>query len=210
MLLAVVASVQIGRERWWPGTALRRSVGLRLLLLGLNAFAVLVLPVVLDSVGPGYTEGYDAGYADVAPVRPGLMDRGAWVRNVFAYDAQGRPLTGVQLFDQDGRPLAVSTGVEEWSDSGRAEVVYPWLSGSDGRPVFNVFPLPVRSQGSYDDSAHPQAWSSTRPPRLPAAPLVAVPPAALPSSGPSGAASPSAQPSAQASAQPSAKPSPRP
>ncbi len=29
------------------------------------------------------------------------------VRNVYAYDAQGHPLTGIQLVDQDGRRLTV-------------------------------------------------------------------------------------------------------
>ena len=47
-LVLGVISVQIGRGAWWPGTRLRRSLTLRLLVIGLNVFAVAMLPVMFD------------------------------------------------------------------------------------------------------------------------------------------------------------------
>ena len=190
LAVAVVVSVQIGRGRWWPGSALRRSVAARLLLLALNAFAVLVTPVVLGQFpASGTLDVGEIMRQAYGPPVAGLMNRGEFVENVFAYDAQGRPLTGVQLFDQDGRPLAVNNGAtDDWDDAGRGTVQYPWLSGADATAVWNVFPLPTRTQDGYDGSWHAQAWSSTRPPQLPAAPLVAVPSVSLPSGAPSAAA----------------------
>lgn len=46
-LAAVLVSVQIGRGRWWPGNRLSARPGRRLLLLGLNVFALLVTPWLL-------------------------------------------------------------------------------------------------------------------------------------------------------------------
>ncbi|MDQ1633152.1 MAG: hypothetical protein QOC80_3124 [Frankiaceae bacterium] len=70
------------------------------------------------------------------------------------------------------------------------------------RPLYNVFPLPVREQGLR--SRHRSAWVSGRPPTLPSAPLAVVPPASLPSRTPT--ASPSTAPTAGPSAHPTRKP----
>src|SRR5204863_2222791 len=49
LAVAVVLSVQIGRGKLWPGReGDQRPLGGRLLLVGLNVFAVLLLPVLLD------------------------------------------------------------------------------------------------------------------------------------------------------------------
>ena len=76
---------------------------------------------------------YQQGYDDASSTfdRAGMYVDGHWVSNIYPYDAQGRPLVGVQLFDQTGQPLAVkrrrsasTTRLEQPVDKGR--VYYPW------------------------------------------------------------------------------------
>ena len=178
-----VVSVQIGRGRWWPGTGVTRSLGPRLLLLGLNVFAIVVTPTVLGQFpGPG-TYVDDSGYA--TPM-PGIQNRGSYVANIFPYDAEGKPLIGVQLFDQAGRPLVVNRDARAaYYDSRGVTVSFPWYNG--GQRLWNVFPLPGRT--APDDGYGPprvteKAWTSTNPPVLPTAPLAVVPPVALPTPAP--------------------------
>jgi hypothetical protein len=206
VLVAAVVSVQIGRRRWWPGNRVTRSVGTRVLLLGLNLFAVAMAPLAVAELPFGGGYGSSAVYV---PPTPGLQDRGLFVENVFPFDAAGRPLTGVQLFDQAGRPLVVGRDVRlRWSDDGSTSTaLFPWYNG--GTRLWNVFPLPARTLPERGDFApqrvRPEAWDSTRPPALPTAPLAVVPPASLPTAAAS--PSPSAGLSASTSASPSASPS---
>jgi hypothetical protein len=100
------------------------------------------------------------------------------IRNIYAYDAAGSPLQGVQLYDQRGRPVAVAP----WSSMGvgkEREVGCPWFNGTT--PLFNVFPLPQRTQryGTCLGQADPAKVGSQgfREP-----PLASVPPATLPGS----------------------------
>jgi hypothetical protein len=65
------------------------------------------------------------------------------VRNIYAYNAKGRLLHGVQLFDQVGRPVSVAPESSMGQGKER-QVTCPWLNGTT--PLFNVFPLPQRSQ----------------------------------------------------------------
>jgi hypothetical protein len=146
---AVVLSVQLGRGTLWPGARWRTAAGLRVLLLGLNVFAVLMVPVVLDGLGHDdhLRDGssYEAGYRDAqAQTRHGaggLNIGGTPVRNIYPYDAQGNPLTGIQLLDRRGRPLAVANGVDVQEESSMR--LLPWLNGRIG--VLNVFPLPEQA-----------------------------------------------------------------
>ena len=176
-----VVSVQIGRARWWPGLRAVRSVGARLALLLLNAFAIVVTPLVLGQfpASGSYTQLNQA--YEPAPAA-GLQNRGSYVENVFPYDAEGRPLRGVQLFDQDGRPLGVarSSGFTSSLDGARTRVRYPWFNGD--QRLFNVFPEPERlGRGGRVAGA----WTSGRQPTLPNTPLAVVPPASLPTDPPS-------------------------
>jgi HAAS domain-containing protein len=205
-VLFTVVSVQIGRGLWWPGSRKGMSLAARLVLLALNSFAFLVAPVVLGQF-PG-AGAYD--YSDELSYRPspGLQDRGTFVTNVFPYDAQGRPLTGVQLFDQDGRPLTVNRDARlRWSDQGddRVARAYPWYNGD--QRLWNVFPLPQRTTGLTRNGTPPQvsprAWDSTNPPALPSTPLAVVPPVALPTPAESPTA-PESAPSASPGVSPSA------
>ncbi len=179
LLRAVVVSVQIGRGRIWPGAGPDRTPAARVLLLVLNAFAILVSPMISSLV---YAESADDERFATDPEQswaPGLVVDGDPVSNVFPYDAEGNPLTGVQLFDEDGDPLSVDPYAgDEWVDGERL-VGYPWFNGE--QRLYNVFPLPRRVESDAGlDGGDPDAWTSARPPYLPEPPLADVPSASLP------------------------------
>jgi hypothetical protein len=178
---AVVGSVLMGLRRAWPASRSRVSVLARVVLLGLNALAVMWTPVVVDSF-PSARWVNDMAHPGASGMfrpyhQPGLLNDGHRVRNVFAYDAQGRPLQGVQLYDQTGTPLAVDPDtVSRMRYGGQLPRVYAWKNG--GKDIWNVYPLPVRFGGGWNRSD--KAWASDNPPFLPQPPLAAVPPVALP------------------------------
>lgn len=206
LLVAVVVSTLLGLGRLWPGAVARRPRTARLLLLGLNALAVLVLMVTVRAFPDAWQSHQLANggyYADAAAdTGPGLMADGHYVRNVFAYDAQGRPLQGVQLYDQKGRPLAVNPDpyYGAYGYGGGRVHTYPWFNGD--QKLLNVFPLPVRTQRSFQPARDP--WGTTRPPVLPSAPLAVVPPVSLPTPASSPSVTPSGSPSPGPTASPSA------
>ena len=208
LLAAVTVSALLGLGRLGPRVVARRPRAARLLLLGLNGLALVVLPVVVSSFPDAWSShrlangGY---YADAHEFHgPGLMVGNHYVRNVFAYDAQGNPLTGVQLYDQKGRPLVVNPDPSHstYRSAGIRVLTYPWFNGD--QKLFNVYPLPVRRQAGYQRA--PEPWSSAQPPALPSAPLAVVPPVALPTPVEATTA-PEAGPTGSASASPSASPS---
>jgi hypothetical protein len=206
LVVAVVVSVQLGRRVWWPASEADGSLAARLVLLGLNGLAVVVLMSTV--LGGWFIRPWDAHalangeiyQQDNTPDEHGLMSDGHYVRNVFAYDAAGKPLTGVQLYDQKGRPLDLVQDpyIAFYGAADGRVLTYPWLNGS--QQLWNVFPLPVRSQGGTERPD--AAWSSSRPPALPGSPLAVVPPAALPT--PAAAKEATAQPT------PTATPGPTP
>jgi len=193
LLLAVVASVQLGRGAFWPGGS--RGPGARLVLVLLNAFALVMIPLVLvqvvardggapdDRYGRGWNDGYRAGADEVrASVdKAGLYADGKWVSQIYPYDAQGRPLVGVQLFNQVGQPINVVTQPEYVDDiahpnEGKPLVYYPWTNGAT--QVLNVFPIPSRVQEGEQPSA--TAFAESTPPVVAPFPLAAVPSVSLP------------------------------
>lgn len=179
-VVAIVVSVQVGRDKIWPGSGAARRTSARVVLLLLNTFAVLMTPVVLGQFPASGTwaDQYSGGYYEPDP---GLMNQDQYVRNVYPYDAEGNPLTGVQLFDEDGNPLNVATFMSEDLDGdGRANIPYPWLNGE--KELFNVFPLPEREQPDWRVQPVPNAWTTANPPALPTPPLAVVPPVSLPGS----------------------------
>ena len=190
ILAAVLLSVQLGRRRLWPGDRWRTAAGLRVLLLGLNVFALLMVPAVSDALrhhDQRYGRSYDLGYQEGARTirdanaKAGLSLQGRPVSNIYPYDAKGRPLVGVQLFDQDGHPLDVS-GEPQYSDDldnpneGRPRVYYPWTNGAT--QLLNVFPLASRIQDSKRPSA--TAFTEAEPPAITPFPMAQVPAASLP------------------------------
>lgn len=144
LLVAVVVSVLIGQGAIWPGSGPDRPVSARLVLLALNAAAV-VAPITFS--GPGLAGGYSEpvpymmfGPRGLEGIRSG--DRA--VENVYAYGPDGQPLAGVQLFDQAGRPLAITPRTAISGRGRDREVACPWFNGT--RPLWNVFPLQQRVQ----------------------------------------------------------------
>jgi hypothetical protein len=118
---AVFGSVMLGLGRFWPGGS--RGLLARLVLLGLNSFALVMTPFALSSVDGSYGHEWDQGWQDgynsrVAESESAGMSGsgpegqltldGRTVTNIYPFDAEGRQLAGVQLFDQQGRPLEVS------------------------------------------------------------------------------------------------------
>jgi len=176
-LVAVVLSVQLGRGRLWPGERWRRASGLRVLLLGLNAFAVLMVPVVLSGLSHGdhLQDGssYEAGYRDAQAQKQhehaGLELGGTPIRNIYPYDAQGHLLTGVQLVDSEGRDLVLTDSSDDTGD-GADHALVPWLNGQNQK--FNVFPL--AEQRIAVDTGENDGAPAIQPP-----PFASLPPVSL-------------------------------
>lgn len=195
LAVAALASVQVGRGRLWPGRP-RGGALSRLLLLALNVLAVACLPVTLDGVATpermapwfdtdaSYQRGYDeARELTDSTDRTGMYVNGHWVSNIYPYDAAGRPLVGVQLFDQTGQPVTVQPQTEcvygpdeQPLDQGR--VYYPWITAAG--QARNVFPVPSRVQGPDTPDPDPAAFAGPDRPAVGRFPLVMVPPASLP------------------------------
>jgi hypothetical protein len=219
LLAAVIGSVLIGLRKVWPASHAPGSAFARVVLVVLNSFAVLATPAVVDAM-PSAWMLHHSVYGHTGPSwydRQGLRNDGRLVRNVFAYDAEGNPLEGVQLYDQRGEPLAISPDVVvRMRYQGQTPMVYPWADGEQAQ--WNVFPLPVRTDNN-GWSRRERAWTSDNPPFLPEPPLVAVPPVSLPlpeaevNSGQPEPADPGtgpAEPEASASAGPEPSPAEKP
>lgn len=197
LVAAVVGSVLMGMRKIWPASGSPRSVFARTSLLGLNVVAVLWLFVVVDAFPTAsylheQSHPCAVGACGSYVPRDGLVNDGKRVRNVFAYDAQGSPIEGVQLFDQTGKPLAVDPGsVSRMRYAGRLPYLYSWQNGN--QKVWNVYPLAVRF-GNNGWGRKADAWTSDTPPVLPQPPLAAVPPVSLPL--PAAVDEPAAEPTA--------------
>ncbi|MCW2780050.1 MAG: hypothetical protein JWR35_499 [Marmoricola sp.] len=185
VLAAAIVSVQLGRQKLWPASLVQGSVVARLVLLGLNLTAVVLTPTVLSQFpASGQTVENHFYYqsTESTTIAPSTLisgDKG--VTNVFPYDAQGHPLTGVQLFDQDGRPLDVRWTNGSYDAADTTAVAYPWVSG--GTEAFNVFPQAQRRQS--DDARVAGAWSLPDPPKISWLARFVVPHASLPGVTPS-------------------------
>ena len=178
LLAAIVGSVLVGQGRLWLGG--RSGTGARVVLLLLNVVAVLV-PLGFNlqaqenwqAVDLGYANGYGAARSEHPT--DGLRLGGRAVSNVFAYDASGLPIDGVQLVDQDGRPLAVPPRRTVTGSGASRTVGCPWFNGAT--PLFNVYPLSQRTQrhlGCLTEAS--SATGDVGPSGVPTPPLAQVPP----------------------------------
>jgi hypothetical protein len=178
---AIWVSVLIGQGRLWPGSGPERTMLARLTLAALNVFAILA-PFTFNYPG-SHPEIYES-YAPVHAVNvrdPSVLHIGPHViRNIYAYDVDGKPLQGVQLFDQLGRPVAVAPQ-SSMGDGPARTVACPWFNGTTR--LWNVFPLPQRTQrhGTCLGDVDP---AKVGPQGFHAPPLASVPPATLPTSAP--------------------------
>ncbi|MFJ1763519.1 DUF1700 domain-containing protein [Amycolatopsis sp. NPDC088138] len=117
---------------------------------------------------------------------------GQSIDNVYAFDAEGKPLTEVYLYDEEGRPITLTRyGCER--SSGTKEKI-----GSDNR-----FPRPRIQQGVTDDQGNFDGYNGYRSacredPNVPfsaAIPKVTAPPSpSAPSSTPSPTGTPTVSP----------------
>jgi hypothetical protein len=217
LVAAVLISVQIGRGRIWPGHRgpQRGSLVARLVLLALNLIAIGSIPLGIaafttdDQYWNGYNQAMneatsvdDSGkpyYADQA----GIYSDGQWVSQIFPYDAAGKPLVGVQLFDQAGKPIHVITQPDctstaanplppeeptldgelhytcqdpETGQALQARIYYPWTNGA--AQLYNVFPLTSRPQA--DPALSATAFAEENAPAVEPVPFATVPPISLP------------------------------
>jgi len=154
-VVAVVVSVRLG-QRFHARSDATRLLG----VLGNTAIAVLMIPM-LGSMGtnPGYSGG------GVSTPDPNFPVQGAYAggmtTNLYPYSKDGKPLSDVVLYDQDGRPLVVP------AQSVGLTPTYP--TGADGQPITNAYPLSERN---------PDGTPVQRP-------RVAIPPWSTPSPSPS-------------------------
>jgi hypothetical protein len=130
VLAAATASVALGRRRLpRSAAALVVAANLALVVVAGNLVADARWRLVRVEVR---TLGSSSPFTD----SPLISEHGP-VTNLFPYDASGKPLDGVLLYDQDGRPLLVGTQ-KWWSDHCKRLVAFP--TGPDGLPVRHSFP----------------------------------------------------------------------
>ncbi|MFB7249507.1 hypothetical protein [Microbacterium sp. NPDC056234] len=93
-----------------------------------------------------------------ATIRPANCSLdGVQVGNIFAYDAEGKPIQDVQLFTGKGTPLNLhdpESGDYGWQD-GSDKVTVP-LRDFRGQPIWNVYPLPeaeLNDMGEVDEDS---------------------------------------------------------
>jgi hypothetical protein len=153
LLLAIVASVTIGRRSPLPGDAASTA-----LMLG-NLLAVIALPFVVANASSPPTMTVET---QVVPPSDGLWMDGAEVTNILPYDSQGRPLTGVQLFDSQGQPLRVSD-MHGWDGSGEAPRGPANVFPRPQDPADTVQPDVPALEPTPDESAAPTALPSAGP-----------------------------------------------
>lgn len=140
LLSIIVVSVQWGRGKWMPFTWLRAMV------VVVSVITVLILPATWGAAATSLINTvYDSRSSASAGWVPGLSLDGLRVRNIYAYDANGAPLAGVQLFDQDGRPLTTvgtdTTGPgDAYFAGGGGPVPVPYVVPGSAS-VWNAFPL---------------------------------------------------------------------
>lgn len=161
MLGLAAGSVFLGQGTWprW---------GHGLIVAG-NVFAVFVLLLALPQVPTradvwqgqetdGYYDG--GGYYPDDNDGTGVYLDGNEVTNIFAYNARGQALHGVQLFDQDGNPLTTSvpggngclvTG--EWDECATPGAWVP-TQLETGATAWNVYPMKM-AESSFDDPMTP-------------------------------------------------------
>lgn len=142
LLALILLSVQWGRGRWAP------FAWLRVIRIIVSVVTAIALPFLITGAVASTRSLLDYPSVEyIDNTQPGLTLDGERVRNLFAYDSEGKPLTDVQLFDQNGRPLTTVGGSvppnAKWDDyffCGGGPTPVPLVA--PGRaPLWNVFPL---------------------------------------------------------------------
>ena len=173
-LMAIVVSVQLGRG-WLRHMAMTRP----LLVLG-NTTAVVVMLIAATA---GVTSG-EVSYSMETSPPPGVSLNGQQVGNIYAYDSDGKRITGVRLFAQDGRPL---DGDQSFIDA-NGNVIGLGVNGSPmavvrdstGAPLMNVYPRALFGSDPWQVTG-PASPQASPPPWTPPMSIVALTPSATPS-----------------------------
>jgi hypothetical protein len=142
----VLLSIWLGRRAdrlsRWPRRVLLAGSGLLVL------FAVV-----------GFVNADQRARSDHEVYREVYYDRFSNIRDVFPYDAQGRLLTNVRLFDQDGRPIDLG-----WKFCAKAPIVekpsgvlaYPRCPEHDPFRPPAAIPRGVRADGQPKSNPEPE------------------------------------------------------
>lgn len=152
-MVLLVVSVQWGRGQW-AAHRIAPVIVLGNVVAVIMAAAIVLLPVsalTSNDYGAGYYDGVAAAYSEPQDLTGVYLD-GVAVTNIFPYDSSGKPIDDVQLFDQDGRPLATSVDGGNGCLDESCDTLGLWSPRSleSGIAAFNVFPLSMIA-GSYVD-----------------------------------------------------------
>lgn len=162
LLVLIAGSVFLGQRAWprWGRTLIGVGNAFAIVVL---LFAVAALPTRadLDNANGGGTTYYDDEYAQ-APDGTGVRLNGNEVTNIFAYNARGEAINGVQLFDQDGNALATSVpggnGCLVHDDWDGCSTPGAWMPTQleTGGTAWNVYPMKM-AESTFDDPMTPVA-----------------------------------------------------
>ncbi|ANN19391.1 hypothetical protein SD37_29745 [Amycolatopsis orientalis] len=100
--------------------------------------------------GGSYNSGYSPNYSD-GYGNPQLMYGSQDVENIYAFDAEGKPLTEIYLYDEDGRPLSTTRYACERSTGEKRKV------GDDNR-----YPRPRVERGVQDEQGNLNGYNGSR------------------------------------------------
>lgn len=141
----------------WAGPRLGRDRRLLWVAVPISAF---VIGGILGGFGAAVDLISNRNSYSSTPYYPSSSDRygneqltygGHEVENVYAFDAEGKPLTEVYLYDEEGRPITLTRyGCER--SSGTKEKI-----GADNR-----FPRPQIEQGVTDDQGNYNGYNGYR------------------------------------------------
>lgn len=171
-VLAVVAAVKLSLRWGRQGRPARRWVS-RAVGAGFGVYAM----VLLASLGTG--RGDLQWVESTTPIgHPSCLVNGDGqvIENLYPYDAQGRLLGEVLLYDQTGRPLD-NLCPRDYDDQGRT-IVTEYGQDANGAPVINLFPRRQTRSASPPMEAQPDPFGAptTSPsPRPVNPPAVVVP-----------------------------------
>ncbi|MEV6906302.1 hypothetical protein [Amycolatopsis sp. NPDC051071] len=152
MLLAAIAVV-------WAGPKLKADRRLLWLALPISAFVIgsmlggagaAVDLIAKRSYGSGSYDGYPPNYNDTYG-NPQLMYGNQGVDNIYAFDAEGKPLTEIYLYDENGRPLSTTRYACEKSSGEKR------TAGNDNR-----YPRPRLERGVQDNYGNLNGYNGNR------------------------------------------------
>jgi hypothetical protein len=127
----VIASVRLAQAR--PG---RR--GARFWVAANAAVAVLSVYLAAAIYHRLEVVPFEGGAMAQQVQQPNLVSLYGPVTNIYAYTADGKPVTGVLLYDQNGQPLVADGSPDDWPDNCLRILSQPLAA--DGVPVLNSYP----------------------------------------------------------------------